>query len=156
MTVFANSGNGDCIPYDYKGGLIEQNPSASYTKVDHSLVIVGYGVDEATGKNYLIIRNSWGPYWGINGYGKLAFGDCASLLESSGMTRPHFLPEEWTCGEENERGICNCECGAYDPECDSYYDSSAFTFRRHNDTCGENKICSPEGKCVSKNNNKYK
>ena len=35
---------------------------------DHAIAIVGWGT------NYWIIANSWGPYWGYNGYAKVQMG----------------------------------------------------------------------------------
>ena len=35
--------------------------------LNHSVVIVGWGVDEKTGTKYWIVRNSYGPSWGMSG-----------------------------------------------------------------------------------------
>lgn len=47
----------------YKSGIA--NPRFCYTWPDHALVLVGYGTQ---GGDYWLIKNSWGPKWGINGY----------------------------------------------------------------------------------------
>ena len=36
---------------------------------------VGFGVDDATTLPYAIIRNSWGVYWGEQGYIKVFLDD---------------------------------------------------------------------------------
>lgn len=38
------------------------------------MTLVGYGVDEATGVEYAISRNSWNNWWGEDGYSRIAFG----------------------------------------------------------------------------------
>lgn len=36
--------------------------------IDHAVQLVGYGVDDSTGKMYWLVRNSWSAVWGESGY----------------------------------------------------------------------------------------
>eukprot|EP00301_Raphidiophrys_heterophryoidea_P019708 c4586_g1_i1.p1 GENE.c4586_g1_i1~~c4586_g1_i1.p1 ORF type:complete len:359 (+),score=83.79 c4586_g1_i1:42-1079(+) len=55
----------------YKSGVF--NPILGCgTKLNHGVGIVGYGTD--AGKDYWIIRNSWGETWGESGYMRLIMG----------------------------------------------------------------------------------
>jgi cathepsin X len=49
--------------------------SCNQTDLDHIVSIVGYG------KDYWIVRNSWGSYWGDNGFFYVKFG-CLGLNKS--------------------------------------------------------------------------
>ncbi len=51
------------------------------TQLDHGVLIVGYGTDEVSGNDYWLVKNSWGPRWGENGYIRILRG----AEESSGL-----------------------------------------------------------------------
>jgi len=51
---------------NYSGGIL----TAACNTIDHAVVIVGYGVSGNIA--YWLVRNSWGPYWGEQGYLRIA------------------------------------------------------------------------------------
>ena len=44
------------------------------SQINHGVLLIGYGVS-TTGIRYYLIRNSWGPYWGENGYIRIQVND---------------------------------------------------------------------------------
>ncbi|CAK0869597.1 unnamed protein product [Prorocentrum cordatum] len=71
----------------YKGGIIQEGMQCGPTRVDHAVLVVGYGSE--SGQNYWIVKNSWGPTWGESGYVRIArdgggtFGVCRILTDPS-------------------------------------------------------------------------
>ena len=54
----------------YSGGVFEGCSYDSNIALNHAVQLVGYGSDPADG-DYWIVRNSWGPGWGEDGYIRL-------------------------------------------------------------------------------------
>lgn len=73
----------------YKNGVITDDSCGERGDVDHGVLAVGYGTDLDTQEPYFLVKNSWGPTWGDEGYVKLGrstkneWGMCSILKMSS-------------------------------------------------------------------------
>jgi xylem cysteine proteinase/KDEL-tailed cysteine endopeptidase len=43
-------------------------------KSNHVVLAIGFGVDPNTNRDYVIIQNSWGRFWGNKGFAKIDAG----------------------------------------------------------------------------------
>lgn len=81
--------NSDTVPYQYYFRGIIDSKKCLDGKVTHAVLGVGYGVDRSQAGEpveYVIIKNSYGKYWGENGYARIslatknhAYGVCSIL-----------------------------------------------------------------------------
>jgi KDEL-tailed cysteine endopeptidase len=58
---------------NYAGGILTDCGAS----LNHGIVVVGYGAD-ASGNEYWIVRNSWGPSWGLGGYIQIGISSTAN------------------------------------------------------------------------------
>jgi cathepsin X len=109
MTEIFNRGpiacNIDAGPIvDYTTGIV----TATSTEVDHTVSVVGWGVDATEGR-YFIVRNSWGEYWGEQGFVRVKDGAL-----NLGSDCYWATPKDFIAAERNNQVHCwedgkNCE-----------------------------------------------
>ena len=64
----------------YEGGIYSEFKLVP--QLNHEISVVGWGYDEKTKTEYWIGRNSWGTYWGEEGFFKMAAGKNGLGIES--------------------------------------------------------------------------
>jgi len=55
----------------YKSGVYYETKCSS-SNLDHGVLAIGYGTDDATGSDYWLVKNSWGTSWGMSGFINMA------------------------------------------------------------------------------------
>ena len=70
----------------YKSGIY--NDYNCGTELDHGVLVIGYGHDTDLDMDYWIIKNSWGPQWGDNGYIRIE----RNINDTKGMCGIAMMP----------------------------------------------------------------
>ncbi len=96
--------------YQYAGGCWDEH--YDYTP-NHAMLIVGWDDSACGGAGAWIVKNSWGPDWGIGGYAYIRYGVCG--IAEGGVYTIYYIPsvvfvdltdpdggEEFDVGEEFE------------------------------------------------------
>ncbi|CAI5500144.1 unnamed protein product, partial [Closterium sp. Naga37s-1] len=131
----------------YRKGTYEDRACAGGV-VDHSVVVVGYEMDNYDTLPYWIVRNSWGPTWGEKGYMRMA------MIGGIGICGIHSVPAIYPviktpspCNDQiNPCGWGDCAAST-DPSGPPYVCSCAdgFVPVTNNDgtpTCALDDVCS--------------
>jgi C1A family cysteine protease len=72
----------------YTSGVLDS--SACGTQLDHAVTAVGYGTED--GKDYYLVRNSWGASWGDEGYIKIAATEASLGKGICGIQQTSVVP----------------------------------------------------------------
>mmetsp|Transcript_7965 Transcript_7965/g.20449 ORF Transcript_7965/g.20449 Transcript_7965/m.20449 type:complete len:647 (+) Transcript_7965:58-1998(+) len=95
----------------YKRGVLDTPKCGD--KLDHAVLVVGYGTEPSDGKPYWKVKNSWGPSWGEDGYVRMVRGKnmcgIASMpsypVGALAAPRPVHAPVNASCNEPQEGDV---------------------------------------------------
>mmetsp|Transcript_134907 Transcript_134907/g.200705 ORF Transcript_134907/g.200705 Transcript_134907/m.200705 type:complete len:125 (+) Transcript_134907:758-1132(+) len=101
----------DAAWFSYESGVFSGCSTDENVDIDHGVSLVGYGTDAESGKNYWLVRNSWGSSWGENGYIRL---ERESDLENGIKCGTDSTPKDGVAckGETDPVKVCGT-CGIY-------------------------------------------
>jgi len=87
------------------GSVLDCNASCAGRDLNHVVSIVGWGEEQPSGRQYWIVRNSWGEYWGERGYFRLVLGeDQLAIEQECAWAVPGPVEERnFPCGVAGER-----------------------------------------------------
>jgi cathepsin K len=59
--------------YDYTSGCYDSKTPGS---INHAMLIIGWDDNQCAGQGAWIVKNSWGPSWGMGGFAYIKYGTC--------------------------------------------------------------------------------
>jgi cathepsin L len=87
----------------YHGGVFDDD-NVEHPDINHLVVVEGYGTDQETGQDYWLVRNSWGPLWGEDGYIRLKRVDPATLDDPDSICKMDITPRDGTACARTDDG----------------------------------------------------
>ncbi|CAJ1909789.1 unnamed protein product [Cylindrotheca closterium] len=87
----------------YHGGIYDDSTSKN-RDINHAVVLEGYGTDEETGQDYWLVRNSWGPMWGEDGYIRLKRTDPSFLDDPASDCKMDVTPTDGVACTKDDSG----------------------------------------------------
>jgi cathepsin L len=87
----------------YQGGIFDDDQYET-RDIDHAVVLEGYGTDPETGQDFWLVRNSWGPNWGEDGYIRLKRVDPTTLDDPETDCKMDITPSHGIACTENDDG----------------------------------------------------
>jgi len=87
----------------YSGGIYNDK-KGRHRDLNHAVVLEGYGTDEETGQDYWLVRNSWGPKWGEDGYIRLKRTDPSTLDDPSSDCKMDVTPADGVACTKDDSG----------------------------------------------------
>merc|ERR1712002_210841 len=106
----------------YSGGVFDGCSYDQNIALNHAVVLVGYGTDSAEG-DYWLVRNSWGTWWGEDGYIRLK-------RESSEVCGVDSTPMDGTACEGGPGNDQQTVCGMCGVLFDVSYPLGAHMFEK--------------------------
>jgi C1A family cysteine protease len=74
---------------NYRSGIFDPS-KMTCGKPDHVVVAIGWGVESGTGKEFLVIRNSWGSTWGEQGHFRVYYHEAN---HTCGVSKQAYYPK---------------------------------------------------------------
>jgi len=102
---------------DYAGGIMRDYTGEM--RIRHAVEVVGFGVT-TNGTKYWVARNSWGTYWGENGFYRLVRGENQLNMEQGGCMWgvPTWEEKRLEAGVEKEMQQASQQASQQDVEQD--------------------------------------
>jgi len=74
----------------YSSGVLDDESCG--TQLDHGVLLTGYGHDSTVNKDFWIVKNSWGPEWGAQGYVRIVRNVNGDWARQCGLTSDPSYP----------------------------------------------------------------
>lgn len=99
--------------HDYEGGIFDD--ASNKDGSNHIVSITGWGHDDATDTPYWLVRNSWGEYWGENGFFRIKRGENQLKIEQlcAWATPGTWTETNYPCHEDGANCASSIPEGRY-------------------------------------------